>query len=402
MRSAGWTNRVDPAGRPPARPVTLSSRIVGEFASIEAGDWEALDHRDNPFLSHAFLSGLEQSGSIGPGSGWTPHHLALFEDGQLVAFAPSYLKAHSHGEFVFDWAWADAYQRLALPYYPKLLTAIPYSPVSGPRLLTRRSHPAPEALREGLVNTALELVSEYELSSWHCNFVPAEDRPALESRGLLTRQDWQFHWFNEGFADFDDFLERLRSRKRKNIRRERRQVHELGVEFRCLRGSEVGEAELDFLHLCYLRTFRAYGNHPALRRTFFASIATALDDRFVLVIASRGGEPLAMSLFLAGGGVLYGRYWGCMEELPGLHFETAYYQGIEYCIRHGLNAFESGAQGEHKLSRGFLPRQTRSYHYVRDERFRAAISSHLEREWAWMDEYREQLAHHDPYRRDDA
>lgn len=382
--------------------MTLIPRVVGEFASIEAADWETLDHRDNPFLAYAFLAGLEQSGSIGPHSGWTPQHLALFENGQLVAFAPSYLKAHSHGEFVFDWAWADAYQRLALPYYPKLLTAIPYSPVSGPRLLIRRDHPAVQTLREELVTAALELVGEQGLSSWHCNFVRPEDRPALESRALLTRQDWQFHWVNEGFADFDDFLDRLRSRKRKNIRRERRQVRELGVEFRWLRGSEVGEAELDFLHFCYLRTFRSYGNHPALRRAFFASIAAALDDRFVLVMASRGGEPLAMSLFLAGGGVLYGRYWGCVEELPGLHFETAYYQGIEYCIRNGIAAFESGAQGEHKLSRGFRPSQTRSYHYVRDERFRTAIASHLEREWAWMDEYREQLAQHDPYRCDGA
>ena len=382
--------------------MTPTARIVGEFASIEAGDWERLDHRDNPFLSYAFLAGLEQSGSIGTASGWTPQHLALFEGGQLAAFAPSYVKAHSHGEFVFDWAWADAYQRLGLPYYPKLLTAVPYSPVSGPRLLTRRNHPAPETLREILVTTALELVSTQGLSSWHCNFVLAGDRPALESQSLLPRQDWQFHWFNQGFANFDDFLERLRSRKRKNIRRERRQVREFGVEFRWLRGSEVGEAELDFLHLCYLRTFRAYGNHPALRRSFFGGLATALDDRFVLVVASRGGEPIAMSLFLTGGGVLYGRYWGCIEELPGLHFETAYYQGIEYCIKNGLDVFESGAQGEHKLSRGFLPRQTCSYHYVCDERFRGALAGHLQREWAWMDEYREQLTQHDPYRCDDA
>ena len=400
MRSGGWTSRVNSKRAFPACPVTLSPRIVEEFASIEAADWNRLDHQDNPFLSHAFLAALEQSGSIGPGSGWTPHHLALYGGGQLLAFAPTYLKDHSHGEFVFDWAWADAYQRAALPYYPKLLTGIPYSPVSGPRLLTLRGQPNPETLRGQLVKLALDCVTESGLSSWHCNFVRTEEQAVFESNALLPRQDWQFHWHNEGFTDFDDFLDRLRSRKRKNIRRERRQVREADVEFRWFKGGEVGESELDFLHRCYLRTFHLYGNHPALNRAFFAAIAAALDDRFVLLIASRGDDRLAMSLFLAGGDRLYGRYWGCVEEVPGLHFETAYYQGIEYCIQNRIAVFESGAQGEHKISRGFLPSQTRSYHYLRDSRFRAAIADHLLRERAWMDRYREQLARHDPYRRD--
>jgi len=384
--------------------VALETRIVGELASLDSNEWEQLDHRDNPFLSRAFLAALEQSGSVGPGTGWTPHHLALFENGQLVAFAPSYLKDHSHGEFVFDWAWADAYRRLAVPYYPKLLTAVPYSPVSGPRLLTRRDHPGGEQLRRRLVDVALEQCEEYELSSWHCNFVLDEERPALASGALLPRLDCQFHWHNDGYATFDDFLARLRSRKRKNIRRERRQVQEAGIGFRWLNGSEVGGAELDFLYRCYLRTFRQYGNHPALNREFFERIAAGLGQRFLVVIASRGDEhePIAMSLFLAGGGRLYGRYWGCLDDLPALHFETAYYQGIEYCIRHGIGVFESGAQGEHKIARGFLPRQTRSYHHLRDERFRTAIAAYLERERAWMVGYREQLTRHDPYRQDGA
>jgi len=380
--------------------VSFRSRIVGEFASIEPDAWATLDHRDNPFLSHAFLSALEASGSIGSANGWMPQHLALYESDELVAFAPTYLKSHSHGEFVFDWAWADAYQRAGLSYYPKLLTAIPYSPVTGPRLLTRRGHPAAEELRRGLVRQALALCDDRQLSSWHCNFVLSDERPALETAALLRRQDWQFHWHNEGYGDFDDFLEQLRSRKRKNIRRERRQVRDAGVEFRCLSGSEVSAEELDFLYRCYVSTFRAYGNHPALSRSFFGALAGALEERFVLVIASRAEQPLAMSLFLAGGGRLYGRYWGCVEEMPGLHFETAYYQGIEFCIRNRIGVFESGAQGEHKISRGFLPRQTRSYHYVREPRFREAIAQYLERERAWTEEYREQLAHHDPYRAD--
>jgi predicted N-acyltransferase len=224
------------------------------------------------------------------------------------------------------------------------------------------------------------------------------DRAALESQRLLPRHDWQFHWHNEEFADFEAFLARLRSRKRKNIRRERRQVREAGIEFRWLRGAEVTTAELDFLYRCYIRTFRLYGNHPALSRSFFATIAQTLDERFVLIVAARDDQPVAMSLFLAGGDRLYGRYWGCTEDIPGLHFETAYYQGIEYCIRNRLRVFESGAQGEHKISRGFLPQRTRSYHFLRDSRLHGAIAAYLERERAWMREYAEELAPHDPYR----
>jgi predicted N-acyltransferase len=378
--------------------VSFSSGIVGEFASIGQEAWATLDHRDNPFLSHAFLSALEESGSIGPDNGWTPQHLALYEGDDLVAFAPTYLKSHSHGEFVFDWAWADAYQRAGLQYYPKLLTAVPYSPITGPRLLTQRGHAEPDRLRRELVAQALAVCNDRRLSSWHCNFVLEDELAALQSAALLPRQDWQFHWHNEGFETFDHFLEHLRSRKRKNIRRERRAVREAGVEFRWLAGSEVTPAQLDFLYRCYISTFQAYGNYPALNRTFFEAVAAALDERFILIVAERAGQPLAMSLFLAGGGRLYGRYWGCVEELPGLHFETAYYQGIEYCIHNRISVFESGAQGEHKLSRGFLPRQTRSCHFVREPRFREAIANHLRRERAWMTDYREQLAQYNPYR----
>ena len=378
--------------------MTIEPRIIEDFASIDARQWATLDHADNPFLSHAFLSALESSGSVHAGSGWIPHHLALYEKERLVAFAPTYLKNHSHGEFVFDWSWADAYQRLGLSYYPKLLTAIPYTPVSGPRLLTRRDHPEPGLLRERLVQLALDCCARRQLSSWHCNFVIDGERAALESQQLLPRHDWQFHWRNESFTDFDDFLARLRSRKRKNIRRERRQVREAGIGFHCHQGRDVTTAELDFLYRCYIRTFRLYGNHPALTQSFFETIAPALDERFVLVVAARGDEPVAMSLFLAGGGRLYGRYWGCTEDVPGLHFETAYYQGIEYCIRNQIGVFESGAQGEHKLSRGFLPQRTRSYHFLSDVRLRGAIAAHLERERAWMREYREELAPHAPFR----
>jgi predicted N-acyltransferase len=378
--------------------VTITTRILPEFSRVDPGDWARLDHHDNPFVSHAFLDALESSGALDARLGWTPCHLALYEGEELLAFAPSYIKSNSHGEFVFDWAWADAYQRHGLTYYPKLLTAVPYSPVAGPRLLTRRGHPDPAGLRRRLVQLAVDTCAQLQLSSWHCNFVDAADRAALQEADLLPRQDWQFHWVNEGYSGFDDFLERLRARKRKNVRRERRQVEDAGIRFRWLRGSELGDPELDFVQRCYGETFRQYGNHAALNREFFARLAATLGDGLRVAFALREGQPLAMSLYLHGGGRLYGRYWGCLEQVPGLHFETAYYQGIEFCIANGVGVFESGAQGEHKVSRGFRPAATRSFHYLREAAFRGPIARYLQQEKAWMLEYREQLARHDPFR----
>lgn len=380
--------------------MTLSTRILPEFSRIDAADWARLDHRDNPFLSHAFLGALEASGALDPRRGWTPCHLAVYDGDDLAACAPSYVKTNSHGEFVFDWAWADAYQRHGLAYYPKLLTGVPYSPVTGPRLLVRRDQPQPDLLRQRLVQLAIDSCAELGLSSWHCNFVADDDCAALRAADLLPRQDWQFHWVNEGYADFDDFLGRLRARKRKNIRRERRQVADAGIHFRWLRGDELSEADLDFVQRCYEETFRQYGNHAALTRDFFARLAEDLGDGLRVALALRDDRPLAMSLFLLGGGHLYGRYWGCLEQIPGLHFETAYYQGIEFCIAQGVDVFESGAQGEHKIARGFRPAPTRSFHYLRDEVFRGPIARYLRQETRWLLDYREQLAAHDPFRAD--
>jgi predicted N-acyltransferase len=382
--------------------VSISERIIDDFSAIGEAQWNRLGHRDNPFLSHAFLGGLESSGSIHAESGWVPHHLALFEGAELVAFAPTYVKSHSHGEFVFDWAWADAYRRHGLAYYPKLLTGIPYSPVTGPRLLTAEDHHDPGALRGRLLDFAARECERQAYSSWHCNFVPDEELATFEAAPLLGRNDWQFHWRNRNYADFEDFLDRLRSRKRKNIRRERRRVSEAGIGFRHLRGHELSDRDFEFIYGCYVRTFLDYGNHPALKPEFFRHIARQLDERFLAIIAERAEEPIAMGLFLAGGGRLYGRYWGCTEEVPGLHFEVAYYQGIEYCIRNGLAVFEAGAQGEHKISRGFEPTRTHSFHLVRNEAFRAAIARALQRESAWLGDYREVLAQQDPFRQDAA
>ncbi|MDT8322115.1 MAG: GNAT family N-acetyltransferase [Xanthomonadales bacterium] len=380
--------------------MSIDTRVIADFNTLDAADWAALDHDDNPFLSHAFLGALEASGSVSPEAGWQPQHLALYEDGKLAAFAPAYVKSHSHGEFVFDWSWADAYRRHGLAYYPKLLTGVPYSPVTGPRLLVRRGHPEKEQLKQALAGLAADLCERLELSSWHCNFTRAQDSEVLQRTELLQRGDWQFHWFNQGYTDFEQFLRQLRSRKRKNIRKERRQVADAGIDFEWLRGDELDTAAIDFVYHCYVNTFRAYGNLPALNRDFFGRAARSLGNRLRVAIARRGEQPLAMSLFLAGGGRLYGRYWGCVEAIPGLHFEAAYYQGIELCIREGIAVFEPGAQGEHKVSRGFVPVKTRSFHLVRDARFRAAIAQYLEREAGWLDEYRGELATHEPFRRD--
>jgi predicted N-acyltransferase len=397
MPNAGWTN--SSGGHADVLP-EFSASIIRNFSEIDRLQWAKLGHRDNPFLDHAFLAGLEASQSIHSLSGWQAKHLAIVEDGELLAFAPAYIKTHSHGEFVFDWAWADAYQRHGLPYYPKLLTAIPWTPVTGPRLLVRRDHAQADELRSALADHALKQCDELGLSSWHCNFTTGPDHAALDPMGLLHRRDWQFHWHNRDYQTFDDFLDCLRSRKRKNIRRERRQVEQAGVHFQALHGDELDEEHLQFVYRCYVNTFEAYGNHPALSSDFFHLLAQHMGKRLLVILAERDAEPLAMAFFLSGGGRLYGRYWGCTENLPGLHFEVAYYQGIEYCIRHGIEVFESGAQGQHKISRGFEPVCTHSRHYVANPAFRAAIRESLVRENTWLDDYRARLDELDPYRRD--
>ena len=381
--------------------MSLSIRILEDFTSLDPADWAGIDHADNPFLSYEWLAALETSGSIGPHAGWQPHHLAVYEEESLVGFAPTYAKHNSHGEFVFDWAWADAYQRNGLAYYPKLLTGIPYSPVTGPRLLVRKGHPEPGEVRAALIQHACSLCADGQFSSWHCNFVNHTDAESLARQDLLQREDWQFHWSNDAWSDFHGFLNSLRSRKRKNIRRERRQVREAGVAVAWKSGEQLSDPDLDFIYDCYTDTFHNYGNYPALQKSFFKSIASGLGERFQVALASIDERPVAMSVFLAGGGRLYGRYWGCVENIPALHFELAYYQGIEFCINNGLDVFESGAQGEHKIGRGFAPNRTRSFHYIEHPAFRAAIADHLQREGRWLESYGEQLDKRVPFRRDE-
>jgi len=379
----------------------LQARFHARLRDIDAGAWNALLPDDNPFLDHAFLDGLERHGCIGARTGWQPHHLGLYDEDRLVAAAPLYLKGNSHGEFVFDWSWANAYAQHGLDYYPKLLCAVPYSPVTGPRLLAGRGEDA-DALRGVLVATMRGEAERLDLSSAHLNFSVDADAAVLDRSDWLARFDWQFHWRNRpagdgGWRDFDAFLGALSHKKRKNIRQERNRVARAGVSCELRHGDELDDGEWQALHAFYLATFDDKGNYPALTLDFFRHLGRTMPRRVVAVLCRRGGSLVAGTLMLRSSSTLYGRYWGCLEQIEGLHFEACYYQGIDYCLREGLTVFEPGAQGEHKLARGFLPTRTRSFHWIADPRFRDAIADALAREARALDGYRDDLLEHSPY-----
>lgn len=375
----------------------MDLRLVDSLDAVAAADWDAL-HDGHPFVSHAFLAGLERHGCLRPRLGWTPRHALLHDDaGALVAAAPAYLKGNSHGEFVFDHAWAHAYAQHGLDYYPKWLSAVPYSPVTGPRLLA--ATPGHRAALAGAMRAAADAM---ELSSLHVNFLEAGELDAFDT-DWLARADVQFHWRNTGgWPDFDAFLAALTSRRRKAIRAERAQVARAGVAFRQVHGEEAGEADLAAMHDFYCGTQSDKGNRPALTLAFFRHLAEAMPRSLLLVLAERDGRTIAGALFLRGGDTLYGRYWGTAEALPGLHFETCYYQGLDYCLREGLACFEPGAQGEHKLARGFLPVLTHSRHHVADPRFAAALAPWCAQERQSALRYRDAALAHSPFRAADA
>jgi len=375
----------------------LETRFHPRLDEIPALAWNALAPDDNPFVDHAFLSGLEQYGCVAPRQGWQPYHLGIYDDETLVAAAPLYLKGNSHGEFVFDWSWASAYAQNGVAYYPKLLAAVPYSPVTGPRLLVG-SGDAAEMLRKLLITTIRREAERLALSSAHLNFATEADASAFSDSAWLPRFDWQFHWRNEGWRDFDEFLAALNHKKRKNIRQERSRVARAGVVCEIKHGDELDNAEWEALHDFYLATFDDKGNFPALTLPFFRHLGRAMPRRVLGVLCRRGDELIAGALLLRSSTTLYGRYWGATENVEGLHFEACYYQGIDYCLREGLAAFEPGAQGEHKHARGFLPTMTRSFHWIADARFRAAIADALAREGRMLHDYRDELLAHSPYR----
>jgi predicted N-acyltransferase len=378
----------------------ISARFHDSLDAVDAAAWNALAADDNPFVSHAFLAGLERHDCIHPEWGWQPHHLTLHDGDRLVAAAPLYLKGNSHGEYVFDWGWAHAWERAGGNYYPKLLCAVPYSPVPGPRLLAGSGGDAP-ALRRALATAIREETDRLGLSSAHADFIDEDDAEAFDAAGAdgtwQRRFDWQFHWRNRGYGDFDDFLATLAHKKRKNIRHERSQVAGAGIDCTMQRGDTLSAAAWAAVHALYLDTFDSKGNHATLSAGFFRHLAATLGDGVQVALARRGDDIIAMALFLRSGSTLYGRYWGTREHVPGLHFELCYYQGIEHAITQGLARFEPGAQGEHKLARGFLPTRTRSRHYIAHEGFRAAVAAALDAESEALEDYRNDLLAHSPY-----
>ena len=368
-------------------------RVLESLEGVDPAQWNALA-AGNPTLQHAFLDSLHRAGCASAREGWAPSYLTLWEADALIGAAPLYAKSHSYGEYVFDWAWADAYERHGHAYYPKLLCAVPFTPATGPRLLARDA-PTRDALARALLATA----KASQVSSLHVLFPTDEDAAALRKLKMLERTGVQFHWRNGGYRTFDDFLGALSHDKRKKIRQERRRVADAGVVLRRATGREASEADWDFFTKCYRRTYRDHRSTPYLNRAFFGMIAERMPDNVLLVIAEREGVPIAAALDLYGEHALYGRYWGSTEYVPGLHFEVCYYQALEFCIERGIALFEGGAQGEHKHARGFMPEVTRSFHWLAHPAFERAIDEYLEREGQHIAAYVDELNDRSPFKK---
>jgi predicted N-acyltransferase len=373
----------------------LVTRIFSAPAEIPAGEWNALlaQHAFSPFMRHEYLSALHESGSAAASSGWDPHFVTLWRGDELQAACPLYFKDHSYGEYVFDWAWANAYEQHGVRYYPKGLTAVPFTPVPGPRLLARDAE-----ARSALVNEVLTLCRRKKLSSFHLLFGSDEDIAACAANGLMLRHTVQFHWTNEGWSNFDAFLMSLAQEKRKKIRQERRKVADAGVTFRALEGTAITQADWDFFYRCYERTYLEHGNAPYLTRDFFRRMASTMPENWLLFIAERGGKRIAASLIGIGDKVAYGRYWGALERVDCLHFEACYYQPLEWCIANGFRSFEGGAQGEHKMARALLPVKTSSAHWLAHPAFADAVEKFLAREGKGVESYLEHLQERSPFR----
>lgn len=371
----------------------LHARLTGAIGNIAADQWDRLAGGEDPFLGRAFLALLEESHSVGEGSGWSPLHVALHRGETLVGAAPAYLKAHSQGEFVFDHGWADAWHRAGGEYYPKLQVAIPFTPCPGKRLLGND----PDALIAALESVAIQ----NELSSVHATFCDDSDIARFAARGWLIREGLQFHWHNRGYEDFDAFLAALTSRKRKAIRKERRAASE-GLAIETLRGRDIGDEAVDAMWRFYQDTGARKWGRPYLTRAFFDGMVEALGDRLLLFLARRDGRPVAGALNLVGERALYGRYWGCVEEVPFLHFELSYYRAIDWAIANGLETVQAGAQGEHKVARGYEPVITRSAHYLPHPAFADAVGAFIEGEKRAVEAERDYFRGCLPYRSDAA
>ncbi|HEY1149453.1 MAG TPA: GNAT family N-acetyltransferase [Pseudoduganella sp.] len=374
--------------------MTYRFTVISSLSDVGQPAWDALAAADgNPFLSYAFLHALHESGSASADTGWQPQYLAVHEGKQLVAAMPLYVKHHSYGEYVFDWAWADAYHRNGIEYYPKLLSAIPFTPVTGGRLLAKD-----DAARGALLDYLCEQQQAAGMSSTHVLYPPEDQAKLLQKAGFMLRSGVQFHWLNRGYASFDEFLASLEHKKRKNIRAERRKVQEAGVTMRQIRGKDLTDLDWRFFHLCYSNTYAEHRSSPYLNLDFFLRIGATMPDNILMIVAERNGHPIASSLVIHTADTLYGRYWGAIEHVPCLHFETAYYQPLQFCIDQKIATFEGGAQGEHKMARGFLPVKTWSAHWLAHPAFADAVERFLAREGGGIDDYISELNERNPFR----
>jgi predicted N-acyltransferase len=377
------------------------THIVSSLDEVGQDAWDALvtaqageQNSPNPFLSYAFLHALHASGSAAPDAGWQPQFLTLFDEAdKLAAALPLYVKYHSYGEYVFDWAWADAYERNGKDYYPKLLSAIPFTPVTGPRVMA-----VDATARAALIAVLRKTQKATKVSSMHILYPPESEAKQLEAAGYMLRSGVQFHWINQGYVDFDAFLATLEMKKRKNIRAERRKVAEAGVTLRRVRGAQATDADWRLFNRCYRHTYAAHHSTPYLNLDFFKRIGATMPDNILLVIAERNGEPIAASLVIHNEETLFGRYWGELEHVPCLHFEASYYQPLEFCIEQGIKVFEGGAQGEHKMARGFLPTRTWSAHWLAQPAFADAVAHFLERESGGIEQYIDELNDRNPFK----
>ena len=372
-------------------------RVLHAPSAVRAEAWNALWRaatEASPFLRHEYLQALHASASAVPDSGWTPRFITLWQGDTLQAACPLYLKAHSYGEYVFDWAWANAYEQHGLRYYPKAVAAVPFTPVPGPRLLARNA-----AARAALIAATLGWCREQKLSSLHLLFASDEDVAACLEADMMVRHTVQFHWTNQGYADFDAFLASLAQEKRKKIRQERRKVADAGVTFRQAQGTQITAADWEFFYACYERTYLEHGNPPYLSRAFFDAMAATMPENWLLFVAERRGQPIACSLIAIADGVAYGRYWGALERVDCMHFEASYYQPLAWCITHGYRRFEGGAQGEHKMARELMPVRTTSAHWLAHPAFADAVEKFLAREGQGIENYLEHLEDRSPFRR---
>jgi len=373
-------------------------KVLGGLDQISPEQWDACAGAHNPTISHAFLSAMEDSGSVGQQAGWVPRHLAVFDGaGDLAAAAPLYLKSHSYGEYVFDWGWADAFERAGGRYYPKLQCSVPFTPVSGPRLLLRPD--AEPQYADALVGGLIQVCEQLDVSSLHVTFPTETEWQRFGDQGFLQRTGEQFHWFNDGYASFDDFLSQLSSRKRKNIRKEREKVAEYGFEFKALNGDDLNDQAWDAFYDFYCNTSDKKWGQAYLNREFFTLLSEKMADRIVLIMVYDGDRIVAGALNILGSDALFGRNWGCSEDYRFLHFECCYYQAIDYAIAHGLKRVEAGAQGPHKLQRGYLPVRTYSAHWIRDPGLRNAVENYLKSERLHIDDEIEILNEHSPFRK---